>query len=139
MQPAVAGRLREAGDAELVEQRLELPGGRARLGEAGARLRVEVEAQLVGVLGVVGAVRPDVEAQAGEVDRPGDVRDVGRHERPRRRAVDGLHGRRLAATPARSSGTRFWKNDGPPAPCGKRCMSTGRPPIARISGSATAA
>ena len=37
------------------------------------------------------------------------------------------------------SGTRFWKKDGPPAPFGKRCMSTGRPPIARISGSATAA
>ncbi len=28
------------------------------------------------------------------------------------------------------SGTRFWKKDGPPAPFGKRCMSTGRPPIA---------
>ena len=27
------------------------------------------------------------------------------------------------------SGTRFWKNDEPLAPCGKRCMSTGRPPI----------
>ena len=37
------------------------------------------------------------------------------------------------------SGTRFWKKFGPPAPFGKRCMSTGRPPIARISGSATAA
>ena len=95
VQAAVAGRLREAGDAELVEQRLELPGGRARLGEARARLGVEVEAQLVGVLGVVGAVRPDVEAQAGEVHRPRDVRDVGGHERPRRRAVDRLHGRRL--------------------------------------------
>ena len=36
------------------------------------------------------------------------------------------------------SGTRFWKNDGPPAPFGKRCMSTGRPPIVRSNGSATA-
>ena len=95
VQPAVAGRLGEAGDAQLVEQRLELRGRRARLGEAGARLRVEVEAQLVGVLGVVGAVGPDVEAQAGEVDRPGDVRDVGRHQRSRGRAVDGLDRRRL--------------------------------------------
>ena len=33
-------------------------------------------------------------------------------------------------------GTRFWKNDDPPAPSGKRCMSVGRPPIVRISGSA---
>jgi hypothetical protein len=37
------------------------------------------------------------------------------------------------------AGTRFWKNDGPPAPSGKRCNSTGRPPIARMSGSATVA
>ena len=36
------------------------------------------------------------------------------------------------------SGTRFWKNDEPPAPCGNRCMSTGRPPIVRMIGSATA-
>jgi hypothetical protein len=36
-----------------------------------------------------------------------------------------------------SLGTRFWKNDGPSAPFGNRCMSTGRPPIARISGSPT--
>jgi hypothetical protein len=34
-------------------------------------------------------------------------------------------------------GTRFWKNDGPTAPWGKRCMSTGRPPIVRSSGSLT--
>ena len=34
-------------------------------------------------------------------------------------------------------GTRFWKKDGPPAPCGKRWSSTGRPPMARISGAAT--
>ena len=33
--------------------------------------------------------------------------------------------------------TRFWKKFGPPAPSGKRCSSTGRPPIARISGSPT--
>jgi hypothetical protein len=32
-------------------------------------------------------------------------------------------------------GTRFWKNDGPVAPCGWRCIRTGRPAIARISGS----
>jgi hypothetical protein len=34
-------------------------------------------------------------------------------------------------------GTRFWKKDGPPAPSGKRWSSTGRPPMVRISGSAT--
>ena len=34
------------------------------------------------------------------------------------------------------SGTRFWKNDEPSAPCGNRCISTGRPPIVRMTGSA---
>src|SRR5918992_4964071 len=36
------------------------------------------------------------------------------------------------------SGTRFWKNELPSAPLGKRCISVGRPPAARRSGSATA-
>ena len=35
-------------------------------------------------------------------------------------------------------GTRFWKNDLPDAPSGNRCIRTGRPPIQRINGSATA-
>ena len=35
-------------------------------------------------------------------------------------------------------GTRFWKNDEPPAPSGKRWRSTGRPPMAAISGCSTA-
>ena len=46
-------------------------------------------------VGIVGAVRPDVEAEAGQVDRPRHVREVGGHERARRRAVDGLDRRRL--------------------------------------------
>ena len=44
-----------ADDAELVEQRVHVVRGRARVVEVGAGLRVEVDAQLVGVLGVVGA------------------------------------------------------------------------------------
>ena len=35
------------------------------------------------------------------------------------------------------SGIRFWKNDEPEAPLGKRCSSTGRSPIWRISASPT--
>ena len=35
------------------------------------------------------------------------------------------------------SGTRFWKNDEPDAPLGKRCMSTGRPPMAARRGPST--
>jgi len=36
------------------------------------------------------------------------------------------------------SGTRFWKNELPPAPFGKRWSSTGRSCIVRSSGSRTA-
>ena len=36
------------------------------------------------------------------------------------------------------SGTRFWKNELPSAPFGKRCMRVGRPPHARSNGSETA-
>ena len=35
-------------------------------------------------------------------------------------------------------GMRFWKNDCPVAPLGKRCSSVGRSRTVRISGSATA-
>ena len=43
----------------------------------------------------------------------------------------------VCSQPGAVLGTRFWKNDGPPAPSGKRCSSTGRPPMVRSSGSAT--
>jgi hypothetical protein len=35
-------------------------------------------------------------------------------------------------------GTRFWKNDLPPAPSGNRCSSTGRSRIVSSNGPATA-
>ena len=63
--------------------------------EADAGLRVEVEAQLVGVLGVGGAVRPHVEPEAAEVHRPHEVREVGGDQRARRRAVRRADDRRL--------------------------------------------
>ena len=37
-----------------------------------------------------------------------------------------------------SFGTRFWKNELPSAPLGKRCMRVGRPAFVRRNGSATA-
>ncbi len=86
VEAAVAGRLRIADDAELVEQGSGLGGRGADVRKAGAGLRVEVEAQLVGVLGVVGEQRPDVEAEAAEVHRPDHVRR-GRRGRARARVV----------------------------------------------------
>ena len=71
-----------------------------------------------------------------EVDRP-QRRGRCRRSRARRDVVPfGVLTRSSSpASRARFSGTRFWKNDVPPAPLGKRCSSTGRSPIARISGS----
>ena len=114
-------------------------GGRgARLVEAGAGLRIEVDAQLVGVLGVVGERRPDVEAETAEVHGPGDVREIGGDERPRRRAVRRADDRRLEPRRARCRAPASGRTTSRSAPCGNRCMSTGRPPIVRMIGSATA-
>ncbi len=57
--------------------------------EGGTRLGVEVDAELVGVTGVVGPVGPQVESEAAQVHRPQDVGDVGHHEGVRRRPVGG--------------------------------------------------
>src|SRR5205823_7470681 len=53
MQPAVPGRLRVAGDVELVQQAADFDRGGAHAVEVDTRLRIEVEAQLVGDLGSV--------------------------------------------------------------------------------------
>ena len=44
----------------------------------------------------------------------------------------------VSSQSGRASGTRFWKKVLPSTPFGKRCSSTGRPPMARMSGSPTA-
>ena len=95
VQPAVAGGLRISDDAQFVEQRAQLVPGLTDLREVGAGLRIEVESQLVGVLGVGREVRPHVEADATEVHRPHHVREVGRDHRVRRGAVRCAHDRRL--------------------------------------------
>ena len=43
----------------------------------------------------------------------------------------------VASQSGRDLGTRFWKKLPPPTPSGKRCMSTGRPPMARMAASST--
>jgi hypothetical protein len=77
VEAAVAGGLRVAGDARLVEQGAQLEGRGTDVVERRPRLRIEVETELVGVPRIVGLEGPDVEAQAAEVDRPRDVREVG--------------------------------------------------------------
>src|SRR5262249_1383881 len=131
MDAPVARRLRVADDPELVEERPHVGCRRANVGEVRAGLGVEVEPQLVGVLGVGGAVGPDLEPEAaharGAVPAPAGAREVGPSGGP------------TTVVPSQwgaDFGPRFWKKFEPLAPSGKRCMSVGRPPIVRITGSA---
>ena len=91
-------------------------------------LRVEVDAQLVGVRRVVGAVRPQVQAEAAEVDGP---HARARCRPPRARWTWCRSGWRHVVDCSQSGapfGTRFWKKDLPAAPSGNRCSMAGRPP-----------
>jgi hypothetical protein len=81
VQPAVACRLRVAGQAELVEQQPQLAGSLADLGEIRASARIQVDSQLIGMVRVGGEVRPDVETQAAQVHRPQHVIQVGGDKR----------------------------------------------------------
>ena len=75
---AAARGLREARVAELAQQRPRLGGDAHGVVEVGARLRVEVEAQLVGMVDVVVAHRPRVEGDRAHLRRPADDGDLGR-------------------------------------------------------------
>ena len=91
---AVARRLRPADEAELVERLLDDRRDLLRLGETCARLRIDVDAELVGMLDVAAPRRPGMEVDRGEIRGPGDLRELGhaelvggatRRERDRRR------------------------------------------------------
>ena len=75
---AVAARLRVAPHAEVLEELARDSGDALRVGEARARLRVEVDAQLVGVVDVRSAHRPRVEGQRAHLRRPDQGRRLGR-------------------------------------------------------------
>ena len=74
-------RLRVADDAELAEKLPHETRDGAGVFEVGTGCGIEVDAELVRVLGVGREGRPHVEAETPEVDRPRDVREVGDHER----------------------------------------------------------
>ena len=137
MEPVAAGGLRRTDEAELVEEGLHPPGAFPDLVERDARGGVEVDAELVGVVGVGRLVRPHVEPEAADVDGPGDVGEVGDDEGVGRRPVGGADDVVWSQSGA-SFGTRFWKKFVPPAPSGNRCSSTGRPPMVAMTGSRTA-
>ena len=74
---AVARRLRPAGVADLGERLADDRGHGLAVGEVGSRLRVDVDPQLVRMLGVGAPRGPGVEVDHGEVRGPGDLRELG--------------------------------------------------------------
>jgi hypothetical protein len=77
---AIPRRLRPPRIADLVKHLGDDAGDRLRVGEIRARLRVDVDPQLVGMLDVAPAGGPWMEVDRAEVRRPGDVRDFGHAE-----------------------------------------------------------
>ena len=95
MDAAIARRLRPSRDADLVEQRFDDARARAHLVEADAGLRVEIDAQLVGVGRIVSAIGPHMEAETAEIHCPHDVGEIRSNQRAGSCAVRRAHGRRL--------------------------------------------
>src|SRR5438270_351944 len=77
---AVAARLRPADVADLVQHLVHDGGDLLRLRERGAGLRVDVDAQLVRLFGIVSPRRPRAELERREIRSPGDVRQLGHAE-----------------------------------------------------------
>ena len=77
MEATAARGLGKAGVAELGQQRSGLAGHGRRVGEVCPGLRVEVQAQLVGVVGVLAADGPGMEGDGAHLARPGDDGQLG--------------------------------------------------------------
>ena len=75
--PAAAGGLGKPDVAQVAEQHARLGGDALGVGEVRAGLRVEVEAQLVGMVDVIAADRPRVEGDRAHLRGPGDDGDLG--------------------------------------------------------------
>ena len=78
--PRLPGRLRPAREPDLRERLAHERGHRLRIAEVRARLRVDVDAQLVGMLGVRPPGRPGVEVDHGQVRRPRNLGELGHAE-----------------------------------------------------------
>ena len=70
-------RLGKADQAELLEQLARVAGHPGGIGEVGARLGVEVDAQLIRVVDVGAAHRPRVKRDRAHLGRPADDRHLG--------------------------------------------------------------
>ncbi len=75
--PLPSRGLREAGVAEVAQERARLGGHAHRVLEVRARLRVQVEAELVGMVDVVAADRPRMERDRAHLGAPADHGHLG--------------------------------------------------------------
>ena len=73
-------RLRPADEAEVVQRRVDDAGDLADLRPLDAGHRIEIDAQLVGMIEIVGAHRMRVQLEAGEIGHPHERRGVARHD-----------------------------------------------------------
>ena len=73
-----------------------------------ARHRIEVDAQLVRMIEILGAHRMRVELEAAEVRHPRQRGRVARHDLLRRRGRTESAARRPRSSPAAQLGARFW-------------------------------
>ena len=80
MDAAVAGRLGPARVADLGERLTHDRGDRLRVAEIRAGLRVDVDAQLVWMLGIGAPRGPRMKVDDREVRGPGDLGDLGHAE-----------------------------------------------------------
>ena len=76
--PAAAAGLRESHQTGIIQHGAQLVCGACGVGKIGPRLRIEVNAQLVDLLGVRLGHRPGVVAECAEIRHPGDRRQFGR-------------------------------------------------------------
>ena len=101
-------------------------GDGADLVEADLRRRVEVDAQLVGMVEVAAAHRPRVPVDHAEVDAPGEVRARRRRRARARCARWGSGPSRSAATPARCRGRASGRRTRRATPSTQRLSVVGR-------------
>ncbi len=109
----------------------------AHLREGDSRRGIEIDAELVGVVEVVGANRVRVQVEAAQVHHPGEAGGVVHHH-----LVGGAAGGNASCAvvthSGRGAGARFWKKNGSSAPFGNRFSAIGRFFTPRTAPGATA-
>ena len=110
---ARAGRLGPADQADASSASLATSATSRTCVPGHARHRIEVDAQLVGMVEVLGADRMRVEVDAAEVDDPEQLRRRPAARSRRRFGRTGSCSSTVSIQSGRDSGARFWKKKSP--------------------------